>query len=92
MLYTYIVDDGIISILDLVKLFSFNPSRIIKVPNKGHLSIGADADIVVFDPNEEFIIDERFFVSKSRNSCFLGMKAKGKVKLTFVNGNLVFSD
>ncbi|MGC8870773.1 MAG: dihydroorotase, partial [Brevinematia bacterium] len=43
MLYTYIVDDGIISILDLVKLFSFNPSRIIKVPNKGHLSIGADA-------------------------------------------------
>lgn len=92
IIYSYLVDKGVISVLELVKLFSFNPSNIIKLPNKGHLSVGADADITIFDPGEEFTITEDFFVSKSKNSCFIGMRAKGRVKYTFVGGKLVFSD
>ncbi len=92
IVYYYLVHSGIISILDLVKLFSFNPSVILRLPNKGHLSVGADADITVFDPKETFIITEEFFISKSKNSCFIGMEAKGKVKYTFVSGKLVYSD
>lgn len=91
VLYTYLVRTGEITLLQLVKLFSFNPSRILRLENKGHLSVGSDADITIFDPNTERIITEDFFVSKSKNSCFIGMRVEGEVKYTICSGRLVWS-
>lgn len=88
--YTYLVKNNIISMLDLVRLFSYNPSRILRLYDKGHISVNADADIVIFDPSPRRIVKEEFFVSKGKNSCFLGMEMYGEVRYTFVSGNMVY--
>lgn len=52
--------------------------------------MNADADIVIFDPSPRRIVKEEFFVSKGKNSCFLGMEMYGEVRYTFVSGNMVY--
>ena len=47
-------------------------------------------DVVIFDPNEEWIVDPEKFHSKSHNTPFGGMSMKGKVKMTLVEGRLVY--
>ena len=49
-----LVDAGYISYLDLVKVTSYNPAKILGI-DKGILEEGKCADIVVFNPNEEYI-------------------------------------
>jgi dihydroorotase len=65
-----------------------NPAKIFSLSNKGKIELGYDADIVIFDPNEEYVLKN--FVSKSSNSPFIGWKLKGKVKYTICNGKVVF--
>ncbi|MCD8190507.1 MAG: amidohydrolase family protein, partial [Clostridiales bacterium] len=57
---------------------------------KGSLSMGADADLTIFDPNEAWTIDPGDFRSKGRNTPFAGMQVKGKVKYTIVGGNIIY--
>ena len=64
----------------------------IKPFDKGILEEGKAADIVVFNPNEEYIYTKEMIVSKSKNSPFIDKKLKGKVKYTIVNGKVVYKD
>lgn len=84
-----LVDQGIISPVRLVELMSVNPARLFRL-NGGSLREGSNADLVIFDPNEEFLYDVSSGYSKSRNSPFNDWKLKGKVKQTVVNGKLVY--
>jgi dihydroorotase len=59
---------------------------------KGTLSVGADADVTVFDPNEEWIFRAEDSASKSKNSPFNGWKLKGKVFATIVAGKKVWAE
>ena len=86
-----LVDAGHISYTDLVKVTSYNPARILGI-DKGILEEGKDADIVVFNPNEEYVYTKDMIVSKSKNSPFIDRKLKGKVKYTIVNGKIVYKD
>ena len=86
-----LVDAGHISYTDLVKVTSYNPAKILGI-DKGILEEGKDADIVVFNPNEEYIYTKDMIVSKSKNSPFIDKKLKGKVKYTLVNGKIVYKD
>lgn len=63
-------------------------------PHKGSLLPGADADIAVVDLNEEWTYDglTSFSRTKSANSIYHGHKLKGKVKQTWVRGNLIYKD
>ena len=88
-----LVDTKEIGYLDLVKLTSYNPAKLLKIDDKtGSLEIGKKADITIFNPNEEYIYKEEMIVSKSKNSPFIGKKLKGKVKYTIVNGKIVYED
>lgn len=73
----------------LIKLLTCNPSNLLKL-GKGTLSPGADADITLFDPNEEWVVDVEKFQSRSSNSPWIGETLRGKVKQTFVSGKLVW--
>ena len=86
-----LVDAGYISYLDLVKLTSYNPAKLLGI-DKGILEEGKTADITIFNPNEEYVYTKDMIVSKSKNSPFIDKRLKGRVKYTIVNGNIVYKD
>ncbi len=65
------------------------PAAIVGLP-KGTLSIGADADITIFDPNEAWKVDPLQSQSKSRNCPWNGHTLRGKVKKTIVGGKIIW--
>ena len=78
-----------ISLADMIAKFTVNPARLLNL-NKGTLSLGADADVTVFDANAEWIYQREDSASKSRNNPFFGWKLKGKTVATIVGGKKVF--
>jgi dihydroorotase len=75
--------------LDLVSRLSTEPARILKVP-AGTLAVGAPADVVVIEPDHEWVYDPAKGHSKSRNSPWDGARMIGRVLATVVSGKLVF--
>ena len=88
-----LVDPGHIDYLNLVRLTSYTPSKLLHIENeRGSIEVEKKADITIFDPNEEYVYTKEMIVSKSKNSPFIGKKLKGKVKYTIVNGKVVFEN
>ena len=86
-----LVDPGHIDYLNLVRLTSYTPSKLLHIDNeRGSIETGKMADITIFDPNEEYVYTKDMIVSKSKNSPFIGKTLKGKVKYTIVNGKVVY--
>ena len=80
--------------LDLPGVFrrlSTNPADILHLA-RGHMSPGAVADLVVFNPDEAWTIDPEKFASKARNTPFAGRTVKGRVKYTIVQGEVIYQD
>ena len=75
---------------DLIRKLPSTPADIFNLKS-GKLSLGSDADILIFNPNLEYLIDVSKFHSKSKNSPFDGWKVKGKVMHTLVQGKTVYS-
>jgi dihydroorotase len=80
-----------ISLADMIAKFTVNPARLLNL-NKGTLSVGADADVTVFDPEQEWVFNREDSASKSKNSPFFGWKLKGKAVATIVGGKKVWSE
>ena len=72
-----------------VDLLSASPAQIMNLSGRGTLVKGAHADVVVFDPDEEWTFTAEESKSKSKNSPFLGRKFFGRVKATIVGGKIV---
>jgi dihydroorotase len=87
---TYLVRAGLLTWTDVCRKLSLNPSRILGL-DKGTLSIGKDADIVIVDPDAEWTVAANDFASKSKNSSFLGTKLTGKVITTIYRGAVVYT-
>ena len=68
---------------------STKPADILGI-EKGRLRIGDDGDLVVFDPDEVWIVDPEKFRSKGHNTPFAGKALKGKVKSTIIAGKIVY--
>jgi dihydroorotase len=92
LVMTHLVDKKLISIEDMVRLMSSEPANILKLNNKGHLSIGADADVTIIDPEKEETIDKNLFESKGKNTPFDGWNVKGLPVYTIVAGKIVMKD
>jgi dihydroorotase len=84
-----LVRSGELGPLELMRRMSANPARVLRRPG-GSLSVGAPADIVVLDPQKEWLYDPAKGFSKSRNSPWAGAKLTGQVKATIVDGRLVY--
>ncbi len=76
---------------DLIAKFTVASARLLRL-NKGTLSIGADADVTVFDPDREWVFGKEQTASKSLNSPFYGWRLKGKALATIVNGKTVWRE
>jgi len=80
-----LVDEKILSMGDVIKKLTSTPADIFNL-KAGNLSLGNEADILIFNPSLEYCIDISKFHSKSKNSPFDGWKVKGKVLHTLVKG------
>ena len=88
---TYLVKTGKMTLSQLVEKMSVNPARILKI-NAGTLSVGANADVVLVNPDEEWTVDVEKLHGKSKNTPFKGRTLTGKVKKTILGGKVVFED
>ena len=75
----------------IIKRMSTTPADILRL-SRGRMSLGAQADLVLFDPDEEWTVDPEQFASKARNTPFAGWKVKGKVKYTIVKGEVIYQN
>lgn len=86
---TNLVRPGHLSMLELMEKMSLNPARLYQL-DAGFVKEGSVADLVIFDPKEEWTAGE--YVSKSSNSPFTGETLYGKVKFTICQGRIVYQD
>lgn len=88
--YTALVKTGLLSITDMAEKMSSNPARILGLSDRGSVSEGKIADLVIFDPRKEYRIDKNTFVSKGKNTPFDGFPVTGEVVRTLVSGETVY--
>lgn len=89
--YTHLVKPGLLTVMQMAEKMSYHPARILGL-NKGVIEEGAPADLVIFDPAREWVIDPSEFLSKGKNTPFAGKKVFGKVTATIVNGEIAFEE
>ena len=89
--YTALVDTGLMDIVKMAEKMSYNPAKVLGIEESfGHISEGAVADIVIFDPEAEWEVKEEEFASKASNTPYIGKVLKGRVTHTIVDGKLVY--
>ena len=64
------------------------PARVLGL-NAGHLGVGADADVCVYDPDRNWVVEPSALRSQGKNTPFLGLELAGKVRYTLVGGQVV---
>lgn len=93
ILWTYGVNTGKISRQRLVDLFATTPAKINGLSHrKGHIGVGMDADIVIYNPNHESIITNETSLHGVDFNIYEGFKQEGKVDKVFLRGKMMIED
>ena len=92
LLYDRGVRRGRISLSRLIELMSTTASRIFNLPGKGTLRVGADADVVLFDPEHPFVVDGAHCHGNAYYSLYEGWAGKGYVRTVLQRGKFVVRD
>lgn len=74
----------------MAKLLCWNPAQRFGLFQKGDIAVGYDADLVLLDPNETFVIRSAESMSQQGYTPFEGVELTGRVKSTFLRGNLIY--
>ncbi|MBX8922264.1 dihydroorotase [Enterococcus faecium] len=88
LIYTHFVETGQFTLEQVINWLAVKPAEIFGL-NAGTLTVGAPADVAIFDITKTCTIDKEDFLSKGENTPFIGWKVKGETQMTFVNGKLV---
>lgn len=78
-------------LLDALARITSDAARIVGITKAGHLSVGARADVCVFDPDTHVTITREGLKSQGKNTPFLGMELPGKVRYTLVEGEVMYA-
>ena len=89
LIYTHFVETGRFTLEQVINWLAVKPAEIFGL-NAGTLTVGAPADVAIFDITKTCTIDKEDFLSKGENTPFIGWKVKGETQMTFVNGKLVW--
>lgn len=89
LIYTHFVETGQFTLEQVINWLAVKPAEIFGL-NAGTLTVGAPADVAIFDITKTCTIDKEDFLSKGENTPFIGWKVKGETQMTFVNGKLVW--
>ena len=85
-----LVEQGVLSLPQLIEKLTSGPASILGI-EAGSLSVGATADLCIFDPEAQWQLTPETSLSKGKNSPFMNYPLKGKVSHTLVNGQVVYS-
>lgn len=88
---TELVKRGLLNWATLARKLSLNPAKILGI-NRGSLKVGAEADLVVVSADKEWVVEKERFISKSKNSAFLGKALTGVVDYTILSGKIVYKN
>ena len=80
---------GVLTLPEILAKMSWNPARILNIP-AGTLRTGANADVVLFDPEKKWVVDPEKLHGKSKNTPFKGMTLQGKMAMTIFRGRVVY--
>ena len=83
-----------VDLVHLVRIMSIRPAQIAGIADRHgrDLEVGAPANMVVFDPNVTWQVSPDSLASKSRNTPYIGMTLRGRVRHTFFNGTATVLD
>ncbi len=84
-----LIEPGHLTWPQVIEKLTVNPARLLGI-ERGTLKKGADADITIIDPEAEWTIDARRFLSKSRNCPFDGWQVRGQIHAVVLSGQLKF--
>ena len=73
----------------ILRTMTANPADILHV-SRGRMAVGTDADLVIFDPDQEWVVDPARFASKGRSTPFAGKTMRGRVRYTIAGGDIVY--
>ncbi len=80
-----------LSLSEILRKYTVAPAKLMRIA-KGTLSVGADADVTVFDPDVEWVFEREKTASKSINNPFYGWRLRGKAVRTIVGGKTVWAE
>lgn len=84
-----LVEEQLLELPQVVEKLTLGPARILGLDD-GTLEVGTQADICIFDPNEEWLLEPAQMRSGGRNTPFAGKTLKGRVQITLLGGEIVF--
>lgn len=84
-----LVHAGDLTLMQLLKALTINPARLLGL-TAGELTKGAPADLVLFDPDEPWVVNKDLLKSRSKNSPFDEARMQGRVLRTVVAGETVY--
>jgi dihydroorotase len=87
-----LVQAGLLTLPQVVEKMCVAPARLAGLLNKGEIVEGKDADLIIVDTDREWVVKAEDFVSKSKNSPFVGWKLKGRVVTTICGGKVVYQE
>lgn len=88
LVLTNLYHSNIMSLSEIINKMSVNPRKLLKL-NDIKFEVGEIANLTIFNPDEEWIVDSKRFQTKSKNSPFDGFRLKGKPKYTINNKQLI---
>jgi dihydroorotase len=89
VLYTHLVEPGLVPLETLLERMSAGPARIFGLDEPA-IALGATANLVLIDPEAEWTVDERGFRSLSANSWLLGQRLRSRILMTVAAGRVAF--
>jgi len=73
-----------------VDLIATNPAKRFNLANKGEIAVSKDADIILVDPNQSYVVKREDLYYKNKHSAYEGRQIDCRVTKTIVRGNVVF--
>ena len=87
-----LIHDGHIALPLVIDKLTAAPASLLGRSDIGTLRPGSEADVTIFDPDAEWVVDTEEFVSKGKNSPLHGATLRGRVEMTLVGGEVVYGN
>jgi dihydroorotase len=85
-----LVEEGHLSLLEAIARITTGPARMLNLPY-GELNAGAPADVCIFDPRANWLLNPQTITSRGKNTPFTGWEMRGRVRYTVRDGQIIYN-